>query len=193
MTYLVIGLVLFLGVHSVRIFADDWRSARIAGLGEGAWKGLYSLLSIAGFVLIVWGYGLSRAAPVELWSPPIWTRHLAALLTIPAFVLLAAAYVPGTRIKARVGHPMVLGVKVWAFAHLVSNGRLADVVLFGAFLAWAVVLYVASRRRDRRTGARYPSAGIARDGIALVVGLGAWVAFALWLHGALIGVRPFGG
>lgn len=193
MTYLVLGLVLFLGVHSVRIFADDWRGARIAGLGEGAWKGLYSLLSIAGFVLIVWGYGLSRTAPVDLWSPPIWSRHLAALLTIPAFVLLAAAYVPGTRIKARVGHPMVLGVKIWAFAHLLSNGRLADVVLFGAFLAWAVALYIASRRRDRRTGARYPSAGIARDGIALVVGLGAWVAFALWLHGPLIGVRPFGG
>jgi uncharacterized membrane protein len=193
MTILVLGLALFLGVHSVRIFADDWRRARIAGMGEGPWKGLYSLLSIAGFVLIVWGYALSRTAPVELWSPPIWTRHLAALLTIPAFVLLAAAYVPGTRLRARVGHPMVLGVKVWALAHLISNGRLADVVLFGGFLAWAVVLYVASRRRDRRAGTRHVSAGLARDGIAGVVGLGAWAAFAFWLHGALIGVRPFGG
>jgi len=193
MTYLVLGLALFLGTHSVRIFADDWRTARIAGMGEGAWKGLYALVSIAGFALIVWGYGLSRTAPVELWSPPTWTRHVAALLTIPAFVLLAAAYVPRTRIKARVGHPMVLGVKVWAFAHLLSNGRLADVVLFGTFLAWAIVLYIASRRRDRRTATRYHAVGLARDGVALVVGLGAWAAFAFWLHASLIGVRPFGG
>jgi uncharacterized membrane protein len=192
MIVMVLGLVLFLGVHSVRVFADDWRAAQIAARGEGAWKGVYSLLSIAGFVLIVYGYGLTRTAPVELWNPPVWTRHLASLLTLAAFVLLAAAYVPRTRIKAAVGHPMVLGVKVWAFAHLLSNGRLADLVLFGAFLVWAIVLYGASRRRDRRTGTRYVAGPASRDAIAVVVGVAAWAAFAFWLHASLIGVRPFG-
>lgn len=191
MIVLVLGLVLFLGVHSVRVFADDWRAAQLAARGEGVWKGVYSLLSLAGLVLIVHGYGLTRQAPVELWSPPVWTRHLASLLTLASFVLLAAAYVPRTRIKAAVGHPMVLGVKVWAFAHLLANGRLADVVLFGAFLAWAIVLYGASRRRDRRSGTRYFSGPASRDAIAVVVGVAAWAAFAFWLHGALIGVRPF--
>jgi uncharacterized membrane protein len=192
MGMLVLGVVLFLGVHSVRVLADDWRGSLIARRGEGAYKGLYSLASIVGFALIVWGYGLSRTAPVDLWMPPVWTRHLAALLTIPAFVLLAAAYVPGTRIKAAVGHPMVLGVKVWAFAHLIANGRLADVVLFGGFLAWAVLLYIASRRRDRRAGTRYVAGPASRDMTAIAAGIVAWAAFAFWLHGVLIGVRPFG-
>jgi uncharacterized membrane protein len=192
MGMMLLGMVLFLGVHSVRIVADGGRDSLIRRLGPGAYKGLYSLASIAGFVLIVWGYGLTRTAPVDLWMPPVWTRHVAALLTIPAFVLLAAAYVPGTAIKAAVGHPMVMGVKVWAFAHLISNGRLADVVLFGGFLAWAVLLYIASRKRDRRTGTRYVAGPASRDVIAIVAGLAAWAAFAFWLHGALIGVRPFG-
>ena len=191
MIVMVLGLVLFLGVHSVRVVADDWRAAQIAARGEGAWKGVYSLLSLAGLVLIVYGYGLTRTAPVELWSPPTWTRHAAALLTLVSFVLLAAAYVPGTRIKAAVGHPMVLGVKTWAFAHLLANGRLADVVLFGAFVAWSVVLYAASRRRDCRNGTRYVAGPASRDAIAVVAGVLAWVAFAFWLHAWLIGVRPF--
>jgi uncharacterized membrane protein len=192
MIVLVLGLVLFLGVHSVRIVADDWRGAQLARRGEAAWKGAYSLLSLAGLALVVVGYGLSRTAPIELWTPPTWTRHVAALLTIPAFVLLAAAYVPGTRIKAAVGHPMVLGVKVWAFAHLIANGRLADLALFGAFLVWAIVLYAASRRRDRNAGVRREAGPASRDAIAVALGLVAWAAFAFWLHGPLIGVRPFG-
>lgn len=192
MILLVLGLAIFLGVHSSRILADDWRSAQIRRIGEKPWKGLYSLLSLIGFVLIVWGYGQTRMAPVELWSPPVFTRHLAALLLIPSFILLAAAYVPGTRIKRAVGHPMVLGVKIWAFAHLLANGRLGDLVLFGAFLIWSVVLYISSRRRDRKSGT-VPIVGPAtRDAAAVVAGLVAWVAFAVWLHGALIGVRPFG-
>jgi uncharacterized membrane protein len=192
MIILVLGLVLFLGIHSVRIFADDWRSAQIAQRGEGTWKGLYTLLSLGGFALLVWGYGLTRQAPVELWSPPVWTRHIAALLMLVSFVLLAASYVPGTRIKAAVHHPMVLGTKVWAFAHLVSNGRLADMVLFGAFLVWSIVLYAASRRRDRRLGTRYIAGPASRDVIAIVVGAALYGAFAFWLHGLLIGVMPFG-
>jgi uncharacterized membrane protein len=192
MIVLVLGLVLFLGAHSVRIVADDWRTARIASLGGGAWKGLYSLVSIAGLVLIVWGYGITRTTPVDLWFPPVWTRHLASLLTLVSFVLIAAAYVPGTRIKAAVHHPMVAGVKIWAFAHLMSNGRLADVVLFGAFLAWAVLDYSAARRRDRAQATSYRGGALSRDAIAVVVGAAVWYAFARWLHAWLIGVQPFG-
>lgn len=192
MTVLVLGLLVFLGAHSVRILADDWRARRIAGMGPGAWKGLFSVVSIVGFVLIVWGYGLSRAAPVDLWHPPVWTRHLASLLNLAAFVLLAAAYVPRNRIKASLGHPMVLGVKAWALAHLLSNGRLADVVLFGAFLLWAVFDYRAARRRDRAGGARRAPGTLAGDAVAVVAGALAWGVFAFWLHGAWIGVRPFG-
>ena len=192
MSALILGLIVFLGAHSVRIFAEDWRRARIARLGENRWKGLYSLVSALGLALIVWGYGDARTAPVDLWSPPLWTRHLAALLTLPAFVLLAAAYVPRTRIRAAVGHPMVLGVKVWALAHLLSNGRLADLLLFGAFLAWSVLDYRAARARDRAGAARPPAGTAGADALAVVAGLVGWGAFAWWLHGWLIGVRPFG-
>ena len=192
MLILVAGLLIFLGLHSVRIFADDWRTARLAQWGESRWKGLYSLVSIAGFVLLVWGYGLARATPIDLWQPPVFTRHLASLLTLPAFVLLAAAYVPGTRIKARLGHPMILGVKLWALAHLLANGRLADVLLFGGFLVWAIFDFRAARVRDRQAGLVLPPGRASRDLLALAAGLAAWVVFALFLHGWLIGVRPFG-
>jgi uncharacterized membrane protein len=192
MTLLILGLVLFLGPHSVRIFADSWRATRVATMGLMRWKAIYSVVSIIGFVLIIWGYGQARGAPVVLYTPPVWTRHLAALLTIPAFILLVAAYVPGTRIKRAVGHPMVAGVKTWAFAHLIANGTLADVVLFGAFLAWAVANYIAARRRDRAAGVVYVVGPVTRDVTAVIVGIVAWAAFAFWLHGAWIGVRPFG-
>jgi uncharacterized membrane protein len=123
MAALVLGLVLFLGVHSVRIVADPWRTRMRAQLGEGAWKGIYTLVSLAGFSLIIWGYGQARQAPVALWAPMLWARHLASLLTLVSFVLLAAVYVPRNGIKARLHHPMVLGVKVWALAHLLAKDR----------------------------------------------------------------------
>jgi uncharacterized membrane protein len=192
MTHLILGLVVFLGVHSVRIFADDWRTRQIARLGASPWKGLYSLASLVGFALIVWGYGLARGAPVVIWTPPVWTRHVAALLTIPAFILLVAAYVPRNGIKAKVRHPMIVGVKVWAFAHLLANGMLADVVLFGTFLVWAIFDFRAARRRDRANGTIYPAGTAPGTIAAVVVGLAAWAAFAFWLHARWIGVSPLG-
>lgn len=192
MLVLVIGLLVFLGVHSTRLFAPQWRATQIDKIGLVRWKALYSVVALLGLVMIVWGYGQARLDPVWLWVPPVWTRHVAALLTIPAFILLVATYVPHTHIKARVGHPMLLGVKFWAVAHLLANGTLADVLLFGGFLAWAVPLYIVSRKRDRMAGVRYPTGRISRDAIAVAVGLALWVAFALWLHGMLIGVKPFG-
>jgi uncharacterized membrane protein len=192
MTLLLLGLALFLGVHSTRIVADGWRAATVARVGAMPWKGIYSLLSIAGFVLIVIGYGAARQSPVVLFAPPVWTRHLAALLTIPAFVLLVAAYVPGNAIKRAVGHPMMAGVKVWALAHLLANGTLADVLLFGTFLSWAVLGFIAARRRDRAAGTTYPAGPGSRTAIAVVVGVVAWAVFAFALHRPLIGVAPFG-
>jgi uncharacterized membrane protein len=190
MTLLLLGLILFLGVHSVRAFADGWRSQMIERLGPMPWKGIYSIASIVGFVLVIWGFSLARTQPVQLWSPPVGMRHLASLLTLLSFILLAAAYVPGNHIKARVGHPMVLGVKTWALAHLLANGNLAHVLLFGGFLAWSVVLFVVSRRRDRSAGTVYPPGRSASTGITVVAGALAWAAFAFWLHGLLIGIRP---
>jgi uncharacterized membrane protein len=187
---LVLGLGLFLGLHSVRIVADDWRSRQIARWGAGAWKGGYSLLSGLGLALIVWGYGQARAMLLVLWASPLWTRHLAALLTLPVFVLLAAAYVPGNAIKARLQHPMLLGVKLWATAHLLANNTLADVLLFGAFLAWAVLDFRSARRRPSVLAS--PATVASRTGLTLALGVLAWAGFAFWGHAALIGVRPFG-
>jgi uncharacterized membrane protein len=192
MTALILGLLIFLGVHSVRIVAEPWRTRMLATRGEGTWKGLYSVLSVLGFALIVWGYGAARQQPVDLWAPMGWARHLASLLTLVAFVLLAAAYVPGNGIKARLHHPMVLGVKVWAFSHLLANHTLADLLLFGGFLLWAALSFRAARGRDRAAGTVYPPGSAARTAITVVIGLAAWALFAFWAHGALIGVRPFG-
>lgn len=191
MSLLILGLALFLGIHSVRIFAGGWREAQIARLGEKPWKGMYSLLSAMGLGLIIWGYGLARVDSPVLWGTPIWTRHLAASLTLPAFILLVAAYLPGSRIKAAVGHPMVAGVKIWAVAHLIANGSLADAILFGAFLIWAIVSFVSSRRRDRIAGRTYPVLGGSRDAIVVGIGFGAWALFAFYGHAWLIGVAPF--
>ncbi|MDX1606864.1 MAG: NnrU family protein, partial [Candidatus Competibacterales bacterium] len=185
---LILGLLLFLGVHSVRIVADDWRSEQIARFGENRWKLTYSLASLVGLMVLIWGYGMTRSDPVFLWHPPLWTRHLVGLLMIPAFILLAAAYVPNNRIKATLGHPMILGVKVWALGHLLANGRLGDVVLFGAFLVWAVLDFRAARRRPAGPAV---SGALPGDIATVAVGLLAWAAFAFYLHAWLIGVPLF--
>lgn len=192
MTFLILGLLLFLGVHSTSIFAAGWRQAQVARVGEPRWKAVYSLLSALGLGLIIWGYGLARVDPVVLWLPPQWTRHLAALLTLPVFALVVAAYLPGSHIRAALGHPMVAGVKLWALAHLLANGNLADVLLFGSFLAWAVADFISARRRDRIAGRTYPVCCWTRDATVVALGLLAWMLFALYGHRWLIGVSPFG-
>ncbi|WP_310389386.1 NnrU family protein [Roseateles sp.] len=195
MLELILGLVLFLGVHSVRIVANDWRSAQIQQRGEKAWKLGYTALSLLGFGLLVWGYGQAQQSPQFLWVTPKGMNHLAALLTLIAFVLLVAAYVPRNAIKAKLRHPMVLGVKVWALAHLLSNNSLADLLLFGSFLVWAVLSFRAARQRDRA----HPPApltaspsGTALTALTVLIGALAWAGFAFWGHAALIGVRPLG-
>ena len=193
MTLLILGLILFLGMHSMRVFGEGPRSALQARLGAGGYKGVYSLLSLAGLVLVVIGYGATRENPQIVWIAPVWTRHVAALLTLLSFVLLAAADVPGNALKARLHHPMVLGVKVWALSHLLANGMLADILLFGGFLAWSVMSFRAARARDRSAGTTYPPGRAGPTVVVVVAGVVAWAVFAFWAHGALIGVKPFGG
>jgi uncharacterized membrane protein len=191
MTALVIGLVLFLGLHCTRLVADGARSRFIAQRGLKAWRGLYSLGSAIGLGLIVWGYSQARQAPQVLWSPPDWTRPLASALTLLGIVLITAAYVPRNAFKAWVGHPMVLGTKVWAFAHLLANGTLAGLLLFGGFLLWAVLCYRSLRARDRAAGRQAAPGQLMPTVIAVVAGTALWFAFGYWVHGWLIGVRPF--
>lgn len=189
---LVLGLAIFLGMHSIRIVADDWRSARIAKVGERSWKRLYTVGSLVGFALIVWGYSIARQQPVSLWLPPLWTRHAAALLVLVAFILFGASNGPPNHFKAAIHHPMYAGTILWAVGHLLANGTLADLLLFGSFLVWAVAGFASARARDRRNATSYPSGKPRATLIAVVAGTVAWAVFAFLLHGPLIGVRPLG-
>lgn len=187
MTALIIGLVLFLGTHSISIFASGWRDATAARIGELPWKGLYSLASLVGIVLVVWGYGQARLDPVVLYAPAAWLRHVGMLLLLFVFPLLLAAYLPG-RIRQKLKHPMLISVKTWALAHLLMNGMLADAILFGAFLAWAVADRISVKRRPAREMLVTAPASKWNDAIAIVLGLAIYVAFVAGLHQWLIGV-----
>lgn len=192
MSVLILGLLLFLGLHSVRIVADGWRNAQLARLGEKRWKGLYSLVAFAGLGLIIWGYALARQQSQVLWAPPMGLRHASALLMLFSLILLAAANVPRNRIKSWVRHPMLLGTQLWAVAHLLANGSVADVLLFGGFLAWSSVDLYAAVRRDRAAGVAYEGGTMQGTLIAIGAGVALWLLLAFWLHGVLFGVRPFG-
>jgi len=192
MVYLVLGLLLFLGTHSLRLGDGSQRDALFLRWGEAKFKTIYALLSGAGLALIVYGYSLAREAPIVLWVPPAGVRHGVFLLMLVSMVFLVATYVPGNAIRARLHHPMVLSVKVWALAHLLANGTVAQVVLFGGFLVWSVLIFRASRRRDKALAVQYP---VGRTGpTVLTVGLGVvlWAVLIGWLHGVLIGVRLIG-
>jgi uncharacterized membrane protein len=190
MAVLIAGLVIFLGMHSIAIVSPGFRARAVARLGDGGWKGLYALVSIAGFVLIVWGFGLARENPVVLYTPPVWMRHVTFLFMLPVFPLLLAAYLPG-RIKTATKHPMLAAVKFWAFAHLLSNGTLADVLLFGGFLAWAVLDRISLKRRPPQRISTAPARAI-NDVLAVVIGLALYGFFIGWAHLRLFGVSPLG-
>ena len=187
MTVLIIGLIVFLGAHSVRIVAPGWRDRRIAAMGQGPWRGLYSLVSIVGFVLLVWGYGLARPDAPMLYEPPLWMKHVTALLMIFAFISLAVYAVPAGRLKPMLKHPMLVAIKIWAVAHLLANGDLASILLFGSFLVWAVFDRISVKRR----AAPVPASGqVANDLIAVVAGLVVYALFVWRLHEWLFGVSP---
>jgi uncharacterized membrane protein len=189
MIWLALGLALFLGIHLTRALAPNWRDAQIARLGEKGWKGLYTVLSLVGFGLILWGYSQARLNPVVLWPPIRGMNHLAALLVLVAMILMAAAYVPRNHFKAKLQHPMTLSVKVWAFAHLIANNTLADVMLFGSFLVWSILVFRAARRRPAPAVAAPTAAGTAATVLA---GLALWALFAFWAHAAWLGIAPLG-
>jgi uncharacterized membrane protein len=191
MTQMIIGLVLFLGMHSIAIVAPALRD-RLASSGGGIpWKIVYALVSIAGFVLVVRGYSEARMAPEILYVPPTWTRHLLATLMLPVFPLLFAAYLPGRIRKLAGGHPMLVATKLWALGHLLGVTTVADAVLFGSILAWAVADFISVRRRPARA---IPGAPPSKwnDAIAIVLGLAAYGVFAGHLHLRWIGIAPFG-
>lgn len=191
MIYLVVGLLLFFSFHSVRIVADGWRSQFIEDKGNLVWRGLCTVVSLVGLGLIIYGFGLSRADPVFLWTPPPWTRMAAIILNLFAFVLITAAYIPHNHIKAKLGHPMFAGTKIWAFAHLIANGRLGDVLLFGCFLVWAIVGFSAARKRDRLAGIDYGNGALMGTTLVCVAGTVIYALFAFVLHPLLIGVPIF--
>jgi uncharacterized membrane protein len=187
MAYLVLGLIVFLGIHSISIVAPGWRDRAAARAGN-TWRGIYSLASIVGFVLIIWGYGMARQNPVLLYTTPAWTRHVTAVLMLPVFPMFLAAYFPG-RIQSALQHPMLLSVMFWSVAHLVTTGTLLKVVLFGSFLVWAVTDRISYGWRVQRPIAMAPPTKL-NDAIAVVVGLAFYVVFAFWLHARWIGVQP---
>ena len=199
MTQLILGLILFLGAHSVRIWADGWRDQTIEAYGEKAFKGVYALVSILGFYLLVVGYGEARLQTVALWNPPIFTKHISMLLMLLSSILLVATYIPRNHFKMRLGHPMVLSVKVWALSHLLANGNLADLVLFGSFLIWAVLNFRSARARDREQ-VQNPDAiedaplkpNLFATLIALFGGMALWALITFVLHAKLVGVAPMG-
>lgn len=190
MLVLILGLVLFLGMHAVTM-KRDLRAQLIERFGAGGYRGLYSAVSILGFLLLIYGYGLQRAAGYTVvWDPPVWTRHLALLLNLPIFILLGVGKRPSW-LLSRVKHPMLLAVKIWATAHLLANGDLGSMLLFGGFLAWAVMARISTKRRPEEIARSAAMANVAfgrRDVIAIVAGLALYVVFALWLHPLLIGV-----
>jgi uncharacterized membrane protein len=189
MAVLIAGLVIFLGVHSIAIFSPDARARALKHWGEGPWKAGYGLISLVGFALLIYGFGLARQAPVVLYTPPLWMRHAAVLFMLPVFPLLLAAYLPG-RIKAATKHPMLAAVKFWAFGHLLANGTLTDMLLFGGFLAWAVMDRISLKRRSQAIRTAPP--GRFNDFSAIVLGLALYVVFIGWAHVRLFGVPPLG-
>jgi uncharacterized membrane protein len=190
MTQLIVGLLIFLGIHSVSIVAPAGRDALAARFGEWGWKGLYSLIALAGFLLAMRGYSMARFEPIFLYQPPVAFKHVAALLMLPVFTLLLAAYLPG-KIKEKARHPMLVAVKLWAVAHLLANGMLADVVLFGSLLVWAVVDRISLKRRPHRAHPAAPKTAL-NDAVAVLAGLGLYAAFVMGWHARLFGVAPFG-
>lgn len=190
MTWLALGLALFLGIHLTRALAPRWRDAQIARLGDKGWKGLYTLVSIVGFGLILWGFSQARREPIVLWPHvPFGVNHLTALLVLVAAILMAAAYVPRNHFKAKLQHPMTLSVKLWAFGHLIVNNTLADVMLFGSFLVWAILVFRAARRRPAPVVAAPTVAGSLAT---IAIGVALWAVFAFWAHAAWLGIAPLG-
>ncbi|MBP1853385.1 NnrU family protein [Rhizobium halophytocola] len=189
MAILILGIILFLGVHSIRLAAPGFRRSMVEKMGEGPWRGVYSAASLVSLVILIWGFAV--APVINVWFPPEFMSHITVLLMLFAMICFIASLMPAGHIQTKTKHPMVLSVKIWAFAHLLANGDLASILLFVAFLAWGVVMRIALKKRWRRGELMLPSFVSARyDVIAVVVGVVVWAALLLKLHELLIGVAP---
>jgi uncharacterized membrane protein len=189
MVIFIIGIIIFLGSHSVRIFADPWRTSMIEKLGEKKWKGLYTLISLFGLILLIIGYSQARQNTVMIWQPPVFLTHLAVLLNLFTFILLTSSARNNNAIRLKLKHPMILGVKVWAIAHLLANGSLIDLILFGSFLVWAVLDFRSARNRPS-SSANSQVVSVRATLSAIFLGVVLWLVFILGLHQWLIGVSP---
>jgi uncharacterized membrane protein len=190
LTIMIVGLAVFLGVHAF-VTRREQRAQVIARWGEGPYKLGFSLVSALGLALIVYGFARYRATGwIDIWSPPAWTRHVAVALTLPAVVLVVAAYVPG-HIKRALKHPMLAGVKLWALAHLLANGDLGSIILFGSILAWAVYDRISLKHRTDPGAPPIPVGGRRNDVIAIVVGVLVYLALGFVFHPLVIGVPAF--
>ena len=189
MTLLIVGIILFLATHLIRVVAPGFRLSMIEKFGENGWKGLYSILSLVTLGILIWAY--ANAPVINLWFPPTGMAHLTTTLMLFAMICLVASLIPAGHIAVKTKHPMVLSVKIWAAAHLFANGDLASMLLFLAFLAWGVVLRINYKRRER-AGLSQPRAFVSAryDAIAVVGGIVLWAAFIMGLHKLLIGVAP---
>jgi uncharacterized membrane protein len=191
MAILVLGIIIFLGMHLVRVVAPGFRAGIIDSRGKGTWMGLYTIVSLVGLCLIIYGFGQARGETGMLYDPPIFLRHIALLLMLVAFIVLAAGFLPAGRIAVALKHPQVLSIKIWALAHLLANGETSSVLLFGSFLAWAVILRISLKRRERAGEKVLPVFKSTRnDVLAVLIGLVAFVLFVWKLHELLIGVQP---
>jgi uncharacterized membrane protein len=189
---MIIGLAAFLGAHTL-VALRPQRAAVIARVGEGPYKGLFALVSLIGIILIGYGFARYRASGyIDIWTPPRWTRHATAALVWPSIIFIVAAYVPG-EIKRVLKHPMLVGVKLWAFAHLLANGDLGGIMLFGGVLAWAVYDRISLKRRtDAPAPAVATGGGYRNDFIVVVVGTLVYFVLGFWFHPWVIGVPVFG-
>ncbi|MGO4622693.1 NnrU family protein [Ensifer sp. 2YAB10] len=191
MAILVLGIIIFLGLHLIRVVAPGFRAGVIESRGKGTWMGIYAILSLIGLCLIIYGFGQARSETGMLYNPPVFLRHIALLLMLFAFVIAAAGFLPAGRIAVAVKHPQVLSIKIWALAHLLANGETSSVLLFGSFLAWAVILRISLKRRERAGERVLPVfKSSTNDVLAIVIGLVAYVLFVWKLHEWLIGVQP---
>ncbi|MGE6783905.1 NnrU family protein [Ensifer adhaerens] len=191
MAILVLGIIIFLGMHLIRVVAPGFRAGIIESRGKGTWMGIYAILSLIGLCLIIYGFGQARNETGMLYDPPVFLRHIALLLMLFAFIFLAAGFLPAGRIAVAVKHPQVLSIKIWALSHLLANGETSSVLLFGSFLAWAVILRISLKRRERAGERVLPVfKSASNDVLAIVIGLAAYGLFVWKLHEWLIGVAP---
>lgn len=191
MTLLLLGIVIFLGMHLVRVVAPGLRASVIARQGKGAWMGIYTVISLIGLLLIIYGFGEARAVTGMLYDPPVFLKHIALLLMLLAFICLAAGFLPAGRIAVALKHPQILSIKIWALAHLLANGETPSVLLFGSFLAWAVILRISLKRRQRAGEKVLPVfRSASSDLLAVVIGVVVYGLFVWKLHEWLIGVAP---